>query len=68
MAAKRMKKEVFVGVTGEEMEQAFSDYAIADARMAKMNADMDVAITKIRDKYADDMAKYGDMKAMLLAL
>jgi phage host-nuclease inhibitor protein Gam len=63
MAAKRMKKEVFTGVTGEAMEQAFSDYAIADAKIAKYNADMDVAITKIREKYADDMAKYSDMRA-----
>ncbi len=60
--AKREKKVVNIGITGEEMEQAFSSYAIADARIAKINADMDVEITRIRDKRADELAKYGEMK------
>ena len=59
---KREKKVVVTGVTGEEMEQAFSDYAIADARVAKINAGMDVEITRIREKYSDDIAKYLGIK------
>ncbi len=60
--AKREKKVVNTGITGEEMEQAFSDYAIADARLVKINADLDVEITKLRDKRADEIAKYQEMK------
>lgn len=63
MATKRMKKEVVAGITGEQMEQAFSDYAIADAKMAKITADIDMAITKIREKYVNDMTKYSEMRA-----
>ena len=58
----RMKKEVVTCVTGEEMEQAFSDYAIADARIARINAKADEEMTKIRDKYADDLKRYADIR------
>ena len=39
------------------MEAAFSEYAAADARLAKINAEMDVQITRIRDKRAEEIAK-----------
>lgn len=55
--AKRTKKEVVTGVTSAQSEQAFTDFATADARIAKINADMDVQITKIRDKYAEELEK-----------
>ena len=32
MAKKREKKTVYTGITSEQMEQAFADYAKADAR------------------------------------
>jgi phage host-nuclease inhibitor protein Gam len=54
--AKRTKKPVIIGVTQEKAEQAFSDFAKADARISKINADMDVQITKIRDKYAEELS------------
>jgi murein L,D-transpeptidase YafK len=60
--AKRDKKVVNTGITGEEMEQAFSDYAIADAKIAKINADMDVEITRVREKRADELAVLQDKK------
>ena len=60
--AKREKKIVHTGVTSEEMEQAFSDYATADARLAKINATMDVKFTEIRDKYADEIGKLSEAK------
>lgn len=53
--AKREKKVVHNGITHEEMEQAFSDYAFADARIEKITARMDEEMTKIRDKYAPDL-------------
>lgn len=59
----RMKKEVVTCVTGEEMEQAFSDYAIADARIQRINAKADEEITRIRDRYADDLKKNTDLRA-----
>lgn len=55
--AKRTKKVIHAGITSEQMEMAFSEYAAADARLAKINAEMDVQITRIRDKRAEEIAK-----------
>lgn len=55
--AKRTKKEVVTGVTSSQAEQAFAEFATADARIAKISADMDVQITKIRDKYSEELEK-----------
>lgn len=57
MAKTREKKVVHSGVTQDQMEAAFADYAKADARHQKINATMDIAITGIREKYADDITK-----------
>lgn len=62
--AKRTKKEVVTGVTTAEFDQAFADYAIAEANKAKINADMDVQITKIRDKYAEKLEQYESQSAV----
>jgi phage host-nuclease inhibitor protein Gam len=58
----REKKVVHTGVTSETMEQAFSEYAIADAKLQKINATIDVQMTQIREKYADDIAKLNEKK------
>lgn len=55
--AKREKKTVITGVTSEAADRAFAEFATADARIAKINADMDVQFTKIRDKYAGELAQ-----------
>lgn len=55
--AKRTKKQIITGISPEQAEQAFSDFATADARIVKINADMDVQFTKIRDKYADELSQ-----------
>ena len=60
---KREKKTVIAGVTREAMEDAFSLYAAADARITAINADMDGQMTKIRDKYADELARREAEKA-----
>ena len=60
--AKRAKKVIHTGITSEQMESAMGEYAIADAQLAKINAEMDVKIAKIREKYADDVAKHTDTK------
>ena len=58
----REKKVVHTGITSEQMETAFSEYAVADAKIAKINATIDVQMTNIREKYADDIAKLTDAK------
>lgn len=51
-----------MGITSEQMETAFSEYAAADARLAKINATMDEQITRIREKYSDDISKLTESK------
>lgn len=60
--AKRVKKVIHSGITSEQMETAFAEYAAADARLAKINATMDEQITRIREKYADDVARLSETK------
>lgn len=55
--AKREKKTVYAGVTREEMEEAMSKYATAEAKYCSLTARMDVEMTKIREKYADELAR-----------
>jgi phage host-nuclease inhibitor protein Gam len=56
MAKTREKKVVHIGITTEEMEQAFTEFATCDAKLQKINATMDVDITRIRNKFADAIA------------
>lgn len=62
MATKREKKIVLSGVTSAQMENAMADYAIADAEQVKINAQMDVQFTAIRDKYATRLAELAEHK------
>jgi phage host-nuclease inhibitor protein Gam len=62
MAKSRTKKLVQTGITGEQMEQAFSDYSISDAKIQVITSRMDVEITRIREKYQDDLQKWGEMR------
>lgn len=58
----REKKVVHTGVSTEQMESAFAEYAIADAKLVKVNAIIDVKMTEIREKYADDISKLTEVK------
>jgi len=58
----REKKVVHTGVSTEQMESAFSEYAIADARLNKINAGIEVQMVAIRDKYADEISKLTETK------
>ncbi len=60
--AKRTKKVIHSGITSEQMETAFAEYAAADARLAKINATMDEQITRIREKYSDDVTRLTETK------
>lgn len=58
----REKKTVHTGVSTEQMETAFGDYAVADAKLQKINATIDVQVTNIREKYADEISRLSDTK------
>lgn len=62
MAKKREKKTVYSGITSEQMEQAFADYAKADARQQKITAEMDIQMAKIREKWQDELQKLTETK------
>ena len=52
----RTKKMVVTGVTREQAEQAFAEFAAADAKVQNMTSKMDVEMTRIREKYAEQLA------------
>lgn len=58
----RAKKTIHTGVSKEQMEAAFANYASADAQIAKINASIDVQIVAIREKHADNIAKHQSVK------
>ena len=62
MAKTREKKVVVTDVTREQMEEAFGKFAFADAKHQGLTAKMDAEITRIREKYADDLAGYQKTK------
>ncbi len=60
---KRVKKTIVTGVTRDQAEAAFGEYAKAVAQSAKITAEIELACAKIRDKYADELSKLEDQKA-----
>ena len=62
MAKTREKKVVHTGVSTEQMESAFAEFATADAKLQKINATMDVKFTEIRERYSDEMQKLNEQK------
>ncbi|HAQ21140.1 MAG TPA: hypothetical protein DCR40_18185 [Prolixibacteraceae bacterium] len=62
MVKTREKKVVHSGISSEEMEAAFTEFATCDAKLQKINATMDVEITRIREKYADQITALGERK------
>ena len=62
MAKTRDKYVVYTGVSAEQMEAAFADFATADAKLQKISATMDVKFTEIRERYADEIAKLSEKK------
>lgn len=59
----RTKKTVVTGVTREAAEQAFADFAAADAKICNITSKMDIEITRIREKYADQLAELEGKKS-----
>jgi phage host-nuclease inhibitor protein Gam len=46
--------------TVEEAEALFADYAKADAKAQKLQAELDLKITKAREQYQDDLARLAE--------
>ena len=61
--AKREKKIIISGVTRETADEALATYAMVDAQMAKIVADIELQCVKIREKYADKLAEFEEQKA-----
>lgn len=55
--SKRQKKTVITGVSREAAEEALGAYAKAQAEMAKVTAEIELACAKIRDKYQERLSK-----------
>jgi len=64
--AKRVTKKVIQNITSEQFEAACAEYASSDAKEAKVNADMDVQFTRIREKNADELATLKERKEKAL--
>lgn len=62
MAKTRVTKVVISGVKRDQMEEAFGKFALADAKMQEINAQMDSEIIKIRENNADELAKWKQEK------
>ena len=58
----RTKKTVVSGITREQAEQAFADFAAADAQVQNLTSKMDIEMTRIREKYADQLAELSVVK------
>ena len=55
--ATRQKKTIITGVTREAAEEAFANYAKADASINKINADIELQCAKIREKYQQKLGE-----------
>ncbi|GAB6394202.1 MAG: hypothetical protein MdMp024_0514 [Bacteroidales bacterium] len=62
MATKRVKKPVIAGVTSEQANAAFAEFASYDAREQKISAQMDEQITKIRERYQEQLKTCAEKK------
>lgn len=59
----RVKKTVITGtIDKNKAEEAFAEYAIADANENQIKAKMDVEITRIREKYQEKLTELSEEK------
>lgn len=58
--ATRQKKTLIQGITAEQANDAFANYAKADAQISKINADIELQCAKIREKRADELTRLSD--------
>lgn len=62
MATKRVKKTVLTGITRAAADEAFANYAAADAKCIKITSTMDEQFTRIREKYQEELNRLNDEK------
>jgi phage host-nuclease inhibitor protein Gam len=63
MGKTRTKKVLLpTKITKQEAEEAFADFAEADAKQQQISSKMDEAITKIREKYAVELTTLAEVK------
>lgn len=62
----RIKKTIITGVTREQMEEAFGQYALADAEVQSITASMDQQFVAIREQQADRLAELEEQKSKAL--
>jgi phage host-nuclease inhibitor protein Gam len=60
------KKIITETISRESAESIFGDYADADAKLQKIQAEMDIKMTEIREKYSDKIAGLTDVKEKCL--
>lgn len=58
--ATRQKKTLIQGITAEQANDAFANYAKADAQINKINAEVELQCAKIREKHADELTRLGE--------
>jgi len=59
---KRVKKVLKGNITRDIAEEAFAEFAGADARQQQITSKMDLEITKIRQKYTDELNELTETK------
>lgn len=58
----RVKKVLTGNVNRADAEEAFAAFSIADAKAAKINANIDLQFSKIREKYSTELTELNDEK------
>lgn len=62
MAKTRVKTKIVSNVSADQFTEALSAFAVANAKEQSINAKMDEAMTKIREKYADELADLKELQ------
>ena len=58
--ATRQKKTLIQGISQEQANDAFATYAKADAKIQKINAEIELQCAKIREKRSDELTRLGE--------
>lgn len=62
MSKARKVKTLLSNISKHEAEEAFAEYAKADARAQQINAKIDVETTKLREKYQNELSDLSTLK------
>lgn len=54
---KRIERRILTNISDENMNEALAAYIKAEASIAKINADLDLKFSQLRDEKADELAK-----------